>query len=101
MTREGDGTWYVNPDSLENPEYTAGGAYADPAPESAEETPETTGNTVLYFCPEGGEYYHADQNCKTVHEKYLPMKGTFIYAELENEPYKDLHPCNVCGAPLR
>lgn len=61
MTREGDGTWCVNPDSLESPEHTAGGAYADPLPGSAEETPETTGNTVLYFCPEGGEYYHTDQ----------------------------------------
>ena len=55
----------------------------------------------LYYCPEGGQYYHADQNCRAVHEKYLPLKGTFVYEELENEAYKDLQPCSVCGAPLR
>ena len=70
MTREEDGTWNVDPDSLENPEYTAGDADADPAPGAAEETPETAENTVLYYCPEGGQRYHADQNCKTVNEKY-------------------------------
>ena len=101
ITREADGIWYVDPGSLEHPEDTAGGAYADPVSEPAEGTPETAGNTVLYYCPEGGHYYHADQNCKTVNEKYLPLKGSFTYGELENEVYKDLQPCNVCGAPLR
>ncbi len=57
--------------------------------------------TMLYYSPEGGRYYHADRNCKTVHEQYLPLTGSFTYAELEDEPYKDLQPCGVCGAPLR
>ena len=101
MTREADGLWYIDPGSMAAFEYTADSPDAEPASGPAAEALEAAENTVLYYVPEGGEYYHADQNCKTVNEKYLPMKGTFIYAELENEPYKDLHPCNVCGAPLR
>ena len=68
---------------------------------TAEETPETLGDTVLYYHPDGGQYYHADQNCLSVHEKYLPLSGKFLYSELENEAYRDLLPCNVCGAPAR
>ena len=101
MTREADGLWYVDPGSLQIFEYTADGPYADTASETAEETPEAAENTMLYYCPEGGEYYHADQNCQRVNEKFLPLKGSFTYGELENEAYKDLQPCNICGAPLR
>lgn len=101
MTREEDGLWYVDPGSMVTFGYTADSTYAEPAPDTAEETPETAMDTVLYYVPEGGEYYHADQNCKRINEKFLPMKGSFTYAELEDEPYKDLMPCEICGAPLR
>ena len=101
MTKEADGLWYIDPGSLQTFEYTADGPYTEPVSEAAEETPETAESTVLYYVPEGGQYYHADQNCKTVNEKYLPIKGCFTYGELENEAYKDLQPCKVCGAPLR
>ena len=56
-------------------------------------------DTVLYYNPTGGQYYHADPNCKCVHEKYLPLSGTFTYAELGNDAYRILQPCEVCGAP--
>ena len=101
MTQEADGCWYMDPGSMETFEYPADGPYAEPAPGAAEETPETAENTVLYYCPEGGQYYHTDPNCLTVNEKYLPLQGSFSYAELEDEPYKNLQRCNVCGAPLR
>ena len=101
MTREADGLWYVDPGSLQTFESTADGPYAEPVPRLTEETPEAAENSVLYYCPEGGQYYHADRNCKMVNEKYLPLKGTFTYAELEDEPYGDLMPCKICGAPLR
>ena len=99
MEKEADGLWYINPEGLQangQPE-----PQADPVPESAEEPRDTSGITVLYYSPEGGRYYHADRNCKTIHEQYLPLMGSFTYAELEDEPYKDLQPCSVCGAPLR
>ena len=51
--------------------------------------------------PEGGEYYHLDENCRRVAEKYLPMKGIFTYWELNYDEYKDLKPCAICGAPSR
>lgn len=101
MTREADGCWYTDPGSLQTFEYTADGPTAVSADASAEETPEAAEYTVLYYCPEGGQYYHADRNCKTVDEKYLPLEGHFTYGELENEAFKDLQPCIVCGAPLR
>ena len=65
------------------------------------ETPEVSDDTVLYYSPEGGQYYHIDRNCRRVHEKYLPLSGTMTYGELENEAYMDLQPCEVCGAPAR
>ena len=101
MKKEEDGLWYVDPESLTNMETAAGETRAEQAPGSAEEIPETPGSTVLYYVPEGGQYYHADQNCRRVSEKYLPMNGIFTYAELENDAYKDLVPCEICGAPAR
>ena len=58
-------------------------------------------DTPLYYNPSGGEYYHLDQNCKRINERYLPLQGHFTYAELSKEPYSKLKRCNVCGAPLR
>ena len=67
----------------------------------SETVQEAAENTVLYYFPEGGQYYHADPNCKAVNEKYLPLEGTFTYAELDDEPYRELQPCGICGAPSR
>ena len=58
-------------------------------------------NTILYYNPKGGEYYHLDAFCKTVNAKYAPLQGQFTYAEINSDAYKKLKPCNVCGAPLR
>ena len=101
MKREADGLWYIDPRSLAAEEHEEEGPSADEAPESAEETPETADSTVLYYSPEGGQYYHADQYCRRVNDKYLPLSGMFTYAELENEAYQDLQPCDICGAPPR
>lgn len=101
MMREQDGLWYIDPDCLETFERTAEWHREEPAPKTAETASEVAGDMVLYYCPDGGQYYHADQNCKIVNEKYLPLKGSFTYGELENEVYNDLQPCKVCGAPLR
>ena len=58
-------------------------------------------STVLYYHPDGGEYYHLDPNCRSVHPNYLPLEGMFTYAQVNGEPYAALEPCNVCGAPQR
>ncbi len=99
MEKEADGLWYIDPESLLPHEQSE--PEEEPVPESTEEPQETSDIPMLYYCPEGGQYYHTDQNCKTIHEKYLPLQGSFTYAELEDEPYKDLQPCKVCEAPLR
>ena len=56
---------------------------------------------MLYYNPDGGTKYHLDQNCKSTHAKYLPMKGHFTYGEINDAKYANLSPCNVCAAPLR
>ena len=54
----------------------------------------------LYYNPDGGQYYHSDQYCKSVKNKYLPLTG-FTYGELESSPYGKLTPCSSCNPPKR
>ena len=101
MDKESDGQWYVNPKSLlsyDDADTPDPSITETPAPT---ETPAVYSNTVLYYNPSGGEYYHLDQNCKRIAEKFLPLQGHFTYAELNNDKYKKLKPCAICGAPYR
>lgn len=101
MDKEDDGLWYVNPKSLqtyENAETPDPSITDTPAPT---ETPYIDSNTILYYNPSGGEYYHLDQNCKRINERFLPLQGHFSYSELNNEKYSKLKPCAICGAPSR
>jgi hypothetical protein len=100
MVKE-SGEWYVDPKSLqtyENAETPDPSITPTPAP--ATDAP-VYANTVLYYNPQGGEFYHLDQNCKRIHEKFLPLQGHFTYAELDKTEYSSLKPCNVCNAPAR
>ena len=54
----------------------------------------------LYYNPEGGQNFHADEYCAVVKDKYLPLKG-FTYGELSTGIYADLTPCMACTPPLR
>ena len=54
----------------------------------------------LYYNPDGGQYYHSDQYCKSVKDRFLPLTG-FTYGELENDPYGRLTPCPSCNPPKR
>ena len=56
---------------------------------------------VLYYNPDGGSYYHADQNCSRINNKYLPLKGSFLYSQLGETAYAKLEPCSNCNAPNR
>ena len=104
MVREND-TWYVDPRSLTSnealetatPEDTSVTPTPDPSAAAATVNPDT----VLYYNPDGGSLYHADQNCQKVGQKYRPLKGTFKYSQLNDSPFSSLTACNVCNAPLR
>ncbi len=58
-------------------------------------------DTMLYFNPTGGKYYHLDQNCRSIRDRYLPLPGIFTYAELDNAENRKLTPCSVCNPPIR
>ena len=102
VMKQENGQWYIDPNSLDSQE-------------AAEETPTPTptvsptptvyiqvnNSTKLYYNPEGGSKYHADDRCPSAAPKYLPFKGVFTYGELNNSPYASLDPCNRCNAPLR
>ena len=62
--------------------------------------PETDAKTPMYYNPDGGKKFHADQNCPSVKSRYLPLTGT-TYAQLKRYPFTDLTPCSSCGAPYR
>lgn len=102
-----DGEWYVDPDSLSTgvlvqPSTPTPDPNATPTPSPAPTpTPTINPKTVLYYNTDGGSYYHADKNCSRVGAKYLPLKGSFKYSELNDAKYKKLQPCESCGAPAR
>ena len=97
MVLEDDGLWYVDPASLATNEIPESAPVPEQTPAPAAEI---TGDTILYYNPEGGSKYHLDPNCKTVNSKFIPLQGTFLYSEI-NEQHLDLKPCQVCGAPER
>ena len=96
-----DGQWYVDPRSLStNEELTTPDPNETVTPSPTIE-PVAAPSTVLYYNPDGGTKYHIDPNCKSTHEKFLPMTAHFTYAEVNDPQYAKLKPCNVCAAPLR
>ncbi|MEG1776554.1 MAG: hypothetical protein RR367_08605 [Clostridia bacterium] len=110
MVKEG-GEWYVDPNSLATNDKgtTTDGTVvntskvvglATPAPRTTV-SPAPPGSTTLYYNTNGGSFYHLDANCSKVRSEYLPLTGTFLYSELENDPYKKLQPCLACGAPTQ
>lgn len=58
-------------------------------------------NMTLYYNPEGGKYYHTDQNCPSIRARFLPLPGSFTYEELDDIAYAKLKPCFACNPPLR
>lgn len=97
VRKEEDGLWYIDPTGLNDCEDAE-----EEFPVETTAAPEggaDTADMVLYYQPSGGEYYHADRNCPRVHPSFLPLQGSFLYSELNDEPYRDLKPCEICGAP--
>ena len=56
---------------------------------------------MLYYNPTGGKFYHLDQNCRSIRDRYLPLKGSFTYAQLDDAEYRKLTPCSSCNPPIR
>ena len=55
-------------------------------------------DTVLYYNPNSGDYYHTAETC------YMAKKVTFTpftYGQLEDEEFASLKRCTWCTAPLR
>lgn len=48
--------------------------------------------TTLYYNSKGGKRYHADPQCETVEDRYLPMRS-FGASKLNAAPYNQLEPC--------
>ncbi|MDD3337134.1 MAG: hypothetical protein PHI98_16755 [Eubacteriales bacterium] len=109
MVKEG-GEWYVDPNSLatnDQVETNEGNVVTSKDVGTATEAPRTTvspsppPSTMLYYNPDGGNYYHLDPNCESIKEEYRPLQGSFPYSELGILPEsKSLLPCIKCGAPV-
>ena len=107
MVKEG-GEWYVDPNSLATNDTVT----ATPSTEGGKATvlqslaprmtvtPIPDPSTKLYYNANGGKYYHIDPNCSAVNPKFLPM-ASFLYSELDDDPYSSLEPCLKCGAPTQ
>ena len=98
MVLEEDGLWYVDPASLVTFEIPEPTLVPDltPAPQA-----EITGDTVLYYNPEGGSKYHLDPNCPSVNPKFIPLQASFNYSDVNDPQYQELKPCHICLAPER
>lgn len=100
--------WYVDPNSLGGTKLASTpvpGSTAEaeiPFVPTATPTPTEVPSaiTMLYYNADGGVYYHADQRCSSVDEKYLPLTA-FYFSDLNNTTFKNLLPCTKCDAPTR
>ena len=103
IMKKEDGTWYVDPASLEsNVVETTPAVTINVTPEPPPEPDEATPNTVLYWNKSGGgSYYHLDRYCPSTKAKYLPFDGEFTFSQINDDQYRDLSPCTTCNAPLR
>ena len=54
----------------------------------------------LYYNPNGGKYYHENQNCPSVKSRFLPLTE-FTYGELDTGAFAKLTPCAKCTTLMR
>ena len=62
--------------------------------------PETDKAAMVYYNPNGGEKFHANQYCPGVKDRYLPLTP-LQYGTLTRYPYTQLRPCATCQTPER
>lgn len=98
-----DGQWYVDPDSMRSvPKIVDPNATPEPSKvnENGEPTvvnPTTQPSVKLWYNPDGGTYYHADQQCKKIDSKYYSKMQSFEYGDIKK--HSNLKPCPTCKAP--
>lgn len=99
MVKE-DGVWYVDPATLQSNEQES---TATPTNALATQPVLNTSHPdlILYYNQNGGTYYHIDPNCSSINQRYRPLTASFKWTQIDDEPYKNLEQCKVCGAPLR
>ncbi len=95
-----NGTWYVDPASLSScteikAEVTPTVAYTLMPTETVD------ASITLYYNPDGGSYYHRNDQCTRVDQRYLPLRGSFLYSQINDAQFANLKPCEVCNAPNR
>jgi len=54
----------------------------------------------LYYNPNGGQYYHENQNCPSVKSRFLPL-SPFTYGQLDSDAFSKLTPCPKCTTLMR
>jgi len=54
----------------------------------------------VYYNPNNGKYFHSDERCSSVKERYLPLTG-FDYAQLDTGSFAALKPCPYCDTIYR
>lgn len=57
-------------------------------------------DTVLYYNPAGGDYYHRAESCYSVTRDGVTFEA-FTYAQLDEEPYSKLEFCPYCAPAQR
>lgn len=55
---------------------------------------------LLFYNENGGSYYHLDQYCSSVKDKYLPL-AEFAYGRLDSGEFLSLSACATCAPPRR
>lgn len=116
VVKDEDGTWYVDPDSMRTGievKESASDLGASNAAVMAEDSAlaaqitvsnsESTQqpNVTLWYNSKGGSFYHLQEKCESINEKYYGDMKNFNYSELNDSPYSKLKPCKTCGAPSR
>ncbi|NLW21488.1 MAG: L,D-transpeptidase [Clostridiales bacterium] len=56
---------------------------------------------ALFYNPNGGKFYHLDQNCRSIRDRFLPLQGSLVYAQLDDHQHSKLTACATCNPPLR
>lgn len=95
-----DEMWYVDPRSLQSNEETTATPVSAEITQPPTPAPFADPQTALYYNAKGGKFYHINPQCQSVNSRFLPMTQ-FTYGQLEEDTYKNLINCSVCGAPMR
>ena len=55
----------------------------------------------IFYHPDGAAFYHVEQDCSSVEDRFLPLSGETTFEGLDQAKYRQLQPCISCQAPAR